>query len=179
VEERGAGVIRSVGFLETSAFTALFVVKYRERMVEGVLPLRAIKGGDEDATDCTILKEWKGARALLTRFKASAAVFLDGKAATLGRAFIEVLPPGAHTPWTLDESDYGREHWRVRICLIPSPGGWSYCGGAAALLAVGAVNVFDPTALASEVNFGDHARTHLVIDVRRPDNLLGNDSSGP
>ncbi len=171
-------MIRSVGFLETSQLTALFVVKYREQMVEGVLPLRAVKQGDEDATDCAILKEWKGARALLTRFRAAAAVFLDGRSATLGRAWLETLPPGAHTPWALDETDYGRGYYRARICLIPSPGAWSYSGGGAALLAVGAVNVFDPTLLACEVNFGDHPRTHLVIDVRRPENLLGDDQPG-
>ena len=171
-------MISSVGFLETSQFTALFIVKYRERMAEGVLPLRSIKEGDEDATDCTILKEWKGARALLTRFRAAASTFLAGRSAEIGRAWVETLPPGAHTPWTADESDYGRSHYRARICLVPSPGGWSYSGGAAALLAVGAVNVFDPVLLASEVNFGDHARTHLVIDVRRPENLLGDDRAG-
>lgn len=171
-------MIRSVGFLETSQFTALFIVKYRERMAEGVLPLRAIKEGDEDATDCAILKEWKGARALLTRFRSAAAVALGGKTATLSRAWLETLPPGAHTPWTADESDYGRGHYRARICLVPSPGAWSYSGGSAALLAVGAVNVFDPVLLSSEVNFADHARTHLLIDVRRPENLLGDDRPG-
>jgi len=171
-------VIQSLGFLETSQFTALFVVKYRERMVDGILPLRAIKEGDEDAADCTILKEWRGARALLTRFRNTASVFLAGKTAVLGRAFVETLPPGAHTPWSMDETDYGRSHFRIRVCLIPSPGGWSYSGGASALLAVGAVNVLDPVLLASEVNFGDHPRSHLVIDVRRPENLLGNDKPG-
>ena len=171
-------MIQSVGFLETSQFTALFVVKYRERMVDGMLPLRAIKEGDEDATDCAILKEWKSARALLTRFRAAAAPFLGGQSATIGRAWVESLPPGASTPWTMDETDYGRSHYRTRVCLIPSPGAWSYSHGAAALLAVGAVNIFDPTLASCEVNFGDHPRTHLVIDVCRPAHLLGDDQPG-
>lgn len=161
--------MQAIAFLDTSNFTALFVVKYRERMAEGLLPLRAIKEGDEEASDLPILKEWKAARALLSRIRTGAAPFLGGQAATLGKAWVETLPPGAHTPWTKEEGEYADSFLRTRTCLVPAPGAWSYAGGSGLCLPVGSLHLVDPRSLASEINVGEHARTHLIVDIRRPE----------
>lgn len=162
-------MIAALGFVDTSAFTAMFVVKHKARQEAGLLRLRDIKDGEESPTDLPILKEWKSARALLSRIRSGAAPFFDGKTPELGKAWIETLPPGSGTPWTLEEGDYAQEHVRLRICLIPAPDAWTMSGQAHLVLNVGMVNVVEHRVLHSEVNFSDHARTHLVVDVRRPD----------
>jgi len=161
-------MIQPIGFLDTSSFTAGFVHKYRERMAEGVLYLRQLKEGDEEASDLPIVKEWRAARALLSRLRTGAAPYLKGEAAILGKAWIETLPPESVKPWNREDDDYVRSHFRTRTTLIPAPGAWSHSGGVSLCLAVGSVNLTDPTLFSSEVNFGDYARTHLVVDIQRP-----------
>lgn len=160
--------IQQIGFLDTSAFTAMYVVKHKDKLVDGILDLRSIKGDDVDASDLPILKEWKGARALLARLRAGAAPFLGNVTPNLGRAWIEVLPPFSGTQWSLEEGDYAADHLRTRTCLIPSPGAVSHCGAVAANLLVGTVNVIDHRQLCCEVNHGEHARVHLIVDVKVP-----------
>ena len=161
-------MIRSTGvFLDTSAFTAMLVVKYRDRMEGGTLFLRDAFG--DEIEDKPLLKEWKSARALLARFKTSAASLLEGKPATLGKAWIETLPGNHGTPWTLEEDDYAQAHIRTRTCLIPAPDAYSMSGLDRVLLGVGVVNVIEHRLLHSEINLSTHPRTHLIVDVRRPE----------
>lgn len=156
-------MIRSTGvFLSTAEFTAFYVAKFRTRLDQGLLPLR-----DEDG-DLPILKEWKTARALLARFRAAAAPFLDGHTATLGKVWIEQLPGECGTPWTIAEDDYAQAHIRTRTCLIPSPGAWSLSGGEQLMIPVGSVATVEHRALCSEVNFSPYPRTHLIVDVKKP-----------
>lgn len=163
--------IQPLGFIDTSAFTARFLTgkTQKERTENGVLTLRDVKDGDTVATDLAILKEWGSARAILSRLRNAAAPFFDGVTPVLGRAWVEILPPGAGTPWEADFGDYADLHVRTRTCLIPSPGALSHSGQAFATLMVGIVNLIDHKALCSEVNHGEHARVHLVVDVRVPD----------
>lgn len=161
-------MIRALGFVDTSAFTAMLVVKYRDRAEQGILPLRSVKEGEADPSDLPILKEWKGARALLTRMRAAAAPLMDGVTPELGKVWVETLPPMSGTPWALEDDDYAAGHVRTRTCLIPAPDAWSICGGSSAILGVGVVNVLDLRLLASEVNHSQHARTHLIVDFKRP-----------
>lgn len=160
--------IQQIGFLDTSNLTAMFVVKHRDRAVDGILALRDIKVDEVDASDLPILKEWKSARALLSRLRAGAAPFLGNVTPTLGRAWIEVLPPQSGTPWTIEDGDYADAHIRTRTCLIPSPGSVSHSGLTSASLLVGTVNVIDHRQLCCEVNHGEHARVHLIVDVKVP-----------
>lgn len=159
---------QQAGFLETTQATARWALKYHKDAVEGVLKLR-----DEDDTgelvDLPILAEWRSAKALLSRLRTGAAAVLGGRTPDLGRAWVEVLPPFAGTPWRLETGEYADAHVRTRTCLIPCPQAVSYAGGAQAVLSPGFVFAHDPRLLASEVNFGEHARVHLVVDVRRPD----------
>lgn len=160
--------IQPLGFLDTSNLTASFVGKHKQKVRDGVLQLREFKGEDAEPSDVLLLQEWKSARALLSRLRASAAPFFDGRTPELGRAWIEVLPPGAGTPWASETDDYAASIVRTRTCLIPCPGALSFSGLSSACLAVGMVNVVDHTLMCSEVNHGEHTRVHLIVDVFRP-----------
>lgn len=159
---------QQVGFLETTQMTARWALKYHKDAVDGVLKLR-----DEDDTgeivDLPLLAEWRSAKALLSRVRAGAAPLLGGSATSLGRSWLEVLPPLSGTPWRAEAGEYAEAYIRARICLVPCPQAVSYAGGAQAVLSPGFVMAHDPRLLASEVNYGEHARVHLVVDVRRPD----------
>ena len=147
--------IQPLGFLDTSAMMAMYVVKYAKSVDNGILSLRDFKDDESDPTDLAVLREWKSARALLARIRASAAPFFDGTTPSLGCAFIEVLPPQAGTQWTILQDDYAEAHRRTRTCLIGGPGAMSYSGPAAANLLPGMVNLVDHRTLCSETNTGD------------------------
>lgn len=161
-------MIQNIGFIDTSVFTATFVLKHKAKLLEGVLALRTIKSDDADASDTAIMADWKSGRALLTRLRVGAAPYFDGKTPTLGRAWIEHLPPRTATPWLIEDDDYADAHVRTRTCLIQSPSAASFCGVQNANLLVGIVTALDMRQLCSEANFSDYPRTHLVVDVKRP-----------
>lgn len=160
---------QQVGFLDTSLFTATYLTRHRDKVENGILKLRDFKDDTDEVVDLPIVKDWKNARAILSRLRAGAAPFFGGQTPALGRAWLEILPPLAGTPWTAEAGDYADGYVRTRCCLVPSPGALSYCGQASASLLVGIVTAYDPRLLASEVNFGEHARVHLVVDIKRPD----------
>jgi hypothetical protein len=160
--------IQPLGFLDTRQLTALYVLKHEKAAENGVLRLRDFKDDETDPTDLPILREWKSARAVLARVRSAAAPFFEGRPPTLGRAWIETVPPMAGTPWAAEQDDYAEAHHRTRTCLIPCPGAMSYSGQASANLLVGIVNLIDHRQLCSEVNMGEHSRVHLIVDVKAP-----------
>lgn len=166
--------LHALRFVDASRMTAMYVVKFAERANAGLLPLRDVKDGETEASDLPILKEWKSARALLTQIRNEAAGYFDGHVPTLGKAWLEILPPMAGTPWSLEAGDYADTHVRTRTCLIPSPAALSFAGPATPPqnLLVGVVHIVDHRQLCSEVNLGEHTRVHLVVDVRVPDAVL-------
>ena len=157
--------IVALGFTDVSTFAASYVLKYRTRGT--VLMLR--DGEDGEIANTPLLTEWKQARAILTRIKNAAAAFVGGKPPELGRVFLDTMTPGSSTPWQVDESEYRRSYHQVRVCIIPSPGSMLYCGGESYNLLWGMVTAVNVAALSSEVNFGPTARTHLIVDVKRPE----------
>lgn len=167
-------MIRALGFLDVSKFTANFLLRYRDKhLIEteygGLLPLR-----DADAEGAIValdvLKEWLSARSLFTKLKNEAAPWLDGQAAILMKACIEVVNPDCATPWTQENDDYAKSIHRLRVCLIPSPNAMTHSGPHVANLGVGLVNLVDHTVQNCETNFGAPCpRTHLIVDVRRLD----------
>ena len=162
--------INQIGFLDVSACTATFVRLYREKLkpdasYEGAETL-LLRGAESDSP---LLKEWASARKLLARLKNEAAPFLNGKPAILGKVLIVSLKPGAFTPWQIDDSEYGQDHLRLYINLIPSPMAFLYSGGEMSNPAVGSVTYFNTSVLHSEINLGPCARVSMVIDVKRPD----------
>lgn len=154
-------MIQFIAFLDVSAFAARYELTHKRSpdMQDGVLVLRDAEG------ERPILKEWKGARALLARIRAGAAAYFDGVTPDLGRAWIETLPPQSGTPWALEDDS---SFVRTRMAIVPSPHAFSYSGSMSGSLAWGALNVVDHRALSSEVNHGDTARVHLVVDIVRP-----------
>lgn len=159
--------IQPIGFLDTSQLSALFTLKLKDQMVEGILPLRAMGDEDVEPRDLPIVRQSKAVRAILSRVRSGAAPYFQNRTPGLGRAWIESLPPGSGTPWIREEGDYADAYVRTRTCLIPCPLAQSYCGPISAILAVGFVNVVDHRQLCCEVNFGEHTRVHLVVDVQR------------
>lgn len=164
-------MIRPTGvFMDTAQFTAYFVLKYRSQMQSGILDLRAIR--DAEPEDMPILKEWKTARALLLRYASAAAAIFDGRRATLGRVWIETLPGFSATPWMIEEDDYAQTHVRTRTCLLPAPDAYSLSGLDRLLMVPGSVNVIEHRVLHSEINLSSYPRTHLIVDVKRPDDAV-------
>lgn len=160
--------IQPLGFLDTSAMMAMYVVKYAKSVDNGILSLRDFKDDESDPSDLAILREWKSARAVLARIRSAAAPFFDGVVPSLGRAWLEILPPLAGTPWSSEADDYAEAHRRTRTCLIGGPGAMSYSGPAAANLLPGMVNLVDHRTLCSETNTGDFPRVHLIVDIKVP-----------
>lgn len=159
-------MIRSTGvFLDTSAFTAMWTLKYHERADNGLLHLHSELG------PMPILKEWKSARALLLRYKAAAAPLIGGATVELGRVYLEYLPGQFGTPWERDESNYAQTVIRTRTCLIPSPDAYSHSGLDRVLISTGIVNVVEHRVLCSEINLSVHPRLHLIVDIKRPSDL--------
>ncbi len=156
-------MIKPVGFVELSRFTAAFVVQYRQNAVDNILQLRS---PDEDFP---LLKEWKSARAVLTRIQAGAAPLLGGKPVKLGRVWIETLDGGRGTPWAQEEDEYAQSHIRTRTCMIPTHDAYSYSGNFRELLNVGVINFIEHRILHSEVNFSPYPRTHLIVDIKKPE----------
>lgn len=159
---------QQVGFIETSLFTASYLNRHRDKVANGVLKLRDFVEDSDEIVDLPIVKDWKNAKSILARLRNGAAAFFADQTPGLGKAWLEVLPPLSGTPWAAESGDYAEVHVRTRTCLIPSPGAVSFAGGVSAALGVGWIHAHDPRLLASEVNFGEHARVHLVVDVRRP-----------
>lgn len=163
-------MIRPITFIDTSTFAARFKIQFSDRMVNGLLPLREI-GESGEAEDLPILKEWKSARALLLRYKATAAQLLPDQPIVFGKAWIETLPGPAGTPWEIHDDEYAQTHLRTRTCLIPTPDNYTYSGRECVNLGVGVVNLIDMNILHCEVNLSPYPRTHLIVDVQRPDVL--------
>lgn len=160
--------ITPIGFIDVSIFTSMLLLKHKDRASEGILRLRDL-GDEGDAVDLPILKEWKSARAVLSKIRSGAAPHFGGKTPELGRAWIEILPPLSGTPWTAEDGEYADQHIRTRTCLVPAPLAVSYSGVSSATLAVGMVNRIEHRALCSEANFSENARIHLIADIRVPD----------
>ena len=148
--------------------SAMFTVKFRDRMKDGLLPLRDI-GDDGEIVDLPILKEYRSAKALLRRIEAEAQAFVKDQPVVLAKAWIETLPGLYGTPWEMHTSEYDNGHVRTRTCLIPVPLAFTCSGQAKVRLDVGVVNVVEHRILHCEVNYSEFPRTHLIVDVRRPD----------
>lgn len=165
-------MIQPIGFIDLSVFTAHYLVKYKERMQDGILVLRGHNPDDpldDVVVERQVLKEWKSARAALSRIQTGAGALLKTATPQLGKAWIEMLPGGHGTPWQQFEDDYAQDHIRTRTCMVPAPDCYSYSGFHRELLAVGVLNVVEHRILHSETNFSAYPRVHLVVDVKRPE----------
>ena len=159
--------IRSIAFLDTSFFQSALIGKYRQAFAPSTDPLH--HGLDILPLTANTLREWKSGRALLSRIKAGAAPFFDGKSAELGDAAVLAVKPGAWIDWHADEGEYAESHLRLHLCIVPSPGAYVFCGIENAILPVGQIVFVNHRVLHSEINVGDYTTYKLVVDVKRPD----------
>ena len=156
-------MIKPVSFVDLSRFTAAYVVEYRKHAVDNLLQLRS---PDEDFP---ILEGWKSAKAVLARIQAGAAPLLGGRHVTLGRVWIETLDGNSGTPWLQEEDAYAQAHIRTRTCMIPTHDAYTYSGNFRELLNVGVINFIEHRILCSDTNFSPYPRTHLIVDIKRPE----------
>jgi hypothetical protein len=159
--------LQQIAFLDTAMVGARWTMKYKEQAEAGVLKLRDF-GEDGKLADLPVLEEWRSAKALLARYRATAAPLFNGTAPELGKVWIEYLPPFSATPWIAESGDYAQAFLRTRTCLIPSPIAFTHAGQTYANLPTGLVTAYDMRLLCSEVNHAEHPRTHLVVDVQIP-----------
>jgi hypothetical protein len=154
--------ITPIGFLDTTEFAARFVLQYREHMRSGILELRSAEG------DLPILAKWKTAASLLKRLRNEASILLKSRA-ELGKAWLETVPGGHGTPWSIDEDEYAQGHLRTRTCIIAAPDAYTHVGTEQVILGPGIVNIVEHKVLHSETNLGSFPRTHLIVDVKVPE----------
>lgn len=165
-------MIRPIGFLDLSAFTASYVLKYKQHLQNGVLELRGVDEEDvlQPIVDRPILEEWKAAKNLLARYRSHARSVFRDTALELGKAWIEMLPGGQAVPWQQFEDEYAQDHIRTRTCMLPAPDAYTYSGLQREIIGVGVVNIVEHRLLHSETNFSTFPRVHLIVDVERPAN---------
>lgn len=157
-----------IGYIDSWAFSATLHSKYKDRFggdhhSMSILPLRS----EESALP--ILAEWKSAKALLTRIRTAAAPFFGGETPELGTAALVKVIGGGYVEWGIRESDWVSLH----LCIVPSPGAWTYSGGEGVVLPVGQLTFINRNAIHSAINLGHHAVIHLVVDARKPYDPLG------
>ena len=156
-----------LGFLDTWAFATALHNKYKDRFggdhhSMALLPLRT------EAGPAPILAEWKSAKALLSRIQAAASPIF-GETPDLGAAAVVRLAPGGFVEWQTLASDWSSLH----LCIVPSPGAWTYSGGEGAVLPVGQLTYVNRAVMHSAVNLGNHPAIHLVVEARKPYDPLG------
>lgn len=158
--------IQPLTFLDTWAMSSTLFARYKDRFggdhhSAAVLPLRSGDG------PLPILAEWKSAKALLSRIRAAAAPFMDGRTPELGAAALVQLRPGGFVEWSADETPVDQSYSSLHLCLVPAPDAWVYSGGQCAVLPVGQLTYVNRRVLWSAANFSPTPAIHLVVDVRR------------
>ncbi len=151
-------MIKAVGFVDASFFTAMFVTKYKAQLV-GEGPLRTLPLM-KDGSPLPVLKEWKSGRSLLGRIKSA---FNTDEPVEFGDVAIMQLDAGGYVPWDADSESVVR---RYHLCLVPSPSCWLYSAGSGLVAPVGQLTEVNHRALYSVVNFSEYACTHLVLDAK-------------
>lgn len=182
---------RALAFLDTANFTATLVNKYRDEWGKNtqrqsfpgsphhdtqVILLRGPQNpspenwlADVPQVDYPILKDWKSARALLVRIKDAVQPLFPKSKIVLGKAMVVRLKIGGHVDWHIDEGAYAELHDRAHLCLLPSPGAFLYSGGEQAQPQVGVLTWVNNRVPHSALNMGPVTRSHLIVDVRKPD----------
>lgn len=133
-----------------------------------VIPLRHTPDGAEHALATPLMREWPSAKGVFAQIKKAAAMVLEGAEVRFGDAAIERFAPGAYTEWTRDEGDYASAHYRLQLCLVPSPGALVISGGVHWQPAAFMLTWVNHQALHSTLNLGDYPFIRLAVDVEKP-----------
>lgn len=108
------------------------------------------------------LRKWEKARATLGRIS-RALTGADGKAPLLVRAVLDVLAPKAEPTWSVGEDD--DTIVRFILPVVTNPLCNVYVGAEVQHLPVGQLTAIAHQLPCSAVNFGDHPRVHVVVDI--------------
>ena len=158
----------SLGFFDTSTFTATYVMKYRQMMLESNDPLHyAVKTLDlvKDGEEQTVVAYWRAAKALIQRIEAHLAT--QPRLAKIVNAQVVALGPLARIAWDDTSRDNVEGLLRVHLVLIPCPGAWVYSNGEQAILPVGFATIVNHAGLNSEINADYRHTTHkLVLELQ-------------
>lgn len=168
--------IRPLAFIDASAMTAALLTRHKDKWVkedEGLetIALRELASDDDDETtakDTALLREWKSAMGVLSAIRKLGPA-LDAGTVKFGMVWLERFAPGGYQPWTVNEGAYPDLHYRLELCLVPSPGAWTYSGGVATQPPVGMLLAVDNRVLFSSVNYGAFPWLRLIADIRKPE----------
>lgn len=125
---------------------------------------------DVPHADTGLLLKWPSAQQVLAKI-AQSHMRRAGHEPIFGKAMVVSLKAGGHVDWHTDEGPYAEAHDRFHICLVPSSGAMTYCGGLGASLPVGQLTWLNNRALHSAINVGSNARIHLIVDIRKPETV--------
>jgi hypothetical protein len=125
---------------------------------------------DVPHADTDLLKSWPSAQQVLGKI-AESHVRRAGHEPILGKAMVVSLKAGGHVDWHVDQGAYAEAHDRFHVCLVPSSGAMTYCGGLGASLPVGQLTWINNRALHSAINVGSNPRINLIVDVRKPETV--------
>lgn len=153
--------IRAMTFLDTWALS-LVLWKNKSLFDAGEGPVRFVPLGSH-----LKLKEWQPLKAVIAR--GLNALTPPGKERpSLASVGIEKLLPKGHTEWEqITDADFNRFH----LAIVTNPAASFYCGGAVVNMNIGILNYIDVGQLHSAVNLGDHPRYHLIVDVRKDEDI--------
>lgn len=138
--------------------------------VEGVqvIPLRHTPDGAEHAMPTPLMRDWPSAKGVMAQIKKAATLVLEGAEVRFGDAVIERFAPGAYTDWARDEGEYAAAHYRLQLCLVPSPGALVIAGGVTWQPPAFMLTWVNHETLHSTLNLGDYPFVRLVVDVEKP-----------
>lgn len=157
------------GFIDP--FDLLCSLKGRLHLFSGtgvrVLHLRAPRKSEPNAyIDLRELARWPEAQAVLDEV-AEAAAKRAAHPVELGRAYLEMLDPGAAIAPRKVAGDYATIHARVVVGLRCNPGSYLWCPPDQVVLTPGQAILTSPALYHGALNAGETARIHLIIDIRK------------
>jgi hypothetical protein len=118
--------------------------------------------------DTQVFNDWQSAQQVMAAI-AKSHIQRSGVEPLFGKAMIVSLKAGGWVDWHTDQGPYAQAHDRFHVCLVPSAGALTFCGGMALNLPVGQLTFLNNRVLHSAVNFGNNPRIHLIVDVRKPE----------
>lgn len=126
-----------------------------------VMEIRTLGDDSTDIRVLPVVRDWVNLSTLLNKTKTLVS------AEPMGVAFIEEIPPRSVKPWAQEVGEYFELYRRFQLPLAINPGCIMYAGNEFLHPQVGHLIETNPRMWNSAVNFGDHPRYHLVMDIRR------------
>ncbi len=135
-----------------------------------VLPMRWPDAEDTEAPvwkyPAAAWKAWPELRNTVSRIQKLGEQFVGP--VERGRTFFEMLDPATALPWRAESGVYWASGFmRLHLPLRTNPLAIIYAGGEALSPGIGALTLANTAVRHCAVNFGQHQRIHLVLDLRK------------